>query len=166
MKKSFKLKRGFSLVEVAVALSIASFTMVTLVGLIPLGLHNYQQADNRSVMVNLTTSVTQDLESTMVSNAPTKSPLFSFLIPPSGGSTDVSPQTVYVNASGKVTTGPTDPSSIYRLSVAFFPPPGNFKKATVARILVTFPARADVNPGIWPTNYSSMFETMVSLNRN
>jgi uncharacterized protein (TIGR02598 family) len=166
MKKSFRLKRGFSLVEVAVALSIASFCMVTLMGLIPVGLHKYQQADNQSVMANLTTSVAQDLQSTTVSNSTATSPRFQFNIPAPGPSTAMPlPQNAYVDASGTPRTNLSN-NSIYRISVAFFPPAAGLKNATLARIMVTFPAQADANPGIWPTKYSSMFETTVALNRN
>lgn len=164
MKKSLKLKRGFSLVEVAVALSIASFCIVTLMGLIPVGLHNYQQANSQSAMVNLTTGVAQDLQSTAVSVA--TSPRFQFNIPAPGASTGTPPpQNAYVDASGTPQTNLTN-DSIYRISVAFFPPASGLKNATVARIMVTFPAQADTNPGAWPTKYTSMFETTVSLNRN
>jgi uncharacterized protein (TIGR02598 family) len=165
-KRDFKIKGGFSLVEVAFALGVASFCMVTLLGLIPVGLHNYQQADNQSIMANLTTSVAQDLQATSAITTPAISPQFSFTIPASNGTPNPTPQTVYVDAAGKPTTGPADVNSIYRLSVAFFPPPTNSKAATVARIQVTFPAHADTVSGAWPTKYTSMFETMVSLNRN
>lgn len=160
------LNGGFTLVEVMLALSIAAFCMVVLMGLIPVGLQNYQQAANQGILVNLCASVAQDLRSTTVSNATSRSPQFSFLIPPSGGAGDVVPQSVYVDASGQITGGASDPASLYRLSVGFAPPAmPNLRSATVARILVTFPARADTKAA-WPASYASMFETTVSLNRN
>ena len=166
MKTTSPSKSGFSLVEVALALGIGSFCMLTLLGLIPVGLHNFQQADARSMMVDLATSVAQDLESTSVGTAPTKSPRFSFMVPPSGGSTDTTPQTVFVDASGAPTSGAMDANSIYRLSVAFTPPQPGSKMATTARILVTFPAHADPSTATWPTKYATMLQTTVSLNRN
>jgi len=168
MKKLASSQNGFSLVEVALALSIGSFCMVTLLGLIPVGLHNYQKADNQSIMTNLATSVAQDLESTSVGTAPMKSPQFQLTVPQSGGTgspTDA-PQNVYVDASGAPTSGPSDSNSVYRVSVGFVPPAAGSKAATVARIVVTYPARASAASSAWPTAYTSILQTTVSLNRN
>lgn len=166
MKKNMASIRGFSLVEVALALGICSFCMIGLLGLLPVGLQNFQKADNQSVMANLATSVAQDIGSTSVGTSPTKSPYFSLIVPPSGGSSDTVPQTVFVNASGAPTSGPADVNSIYRLSVAFAPPVLGSKMATTARILITFPAQADASVGTWPTKYTTILQTTVFLNRN
>lgn len=169
MKKSSKIVSGFSLVEVAVALGIASFCLITLMALLPVGIQNYRDADSQSAMVNLTTMIVRDLEAAPSSGT---SPRFQFSIPSAGGAATPStaPVSLYVDASGVKTgaigSAPTS-GSIYRISVFFLPPSLTGQKlATAARILITFPANADPNPGTVPTTYSNMFETTASLNRN
>ena len=164
--------RGFSLVEVALALAVAGFCLIALVSLLPLSISNYQRADAQSAMVNLAMKVVSDLQATppTTSNARAVSPQFKFSIPSAGGNSDATPQTVYVNNSGVPSSsgGPGQApasGSIYRISVAFFPP-ATAPTATTARVLVTFPAQADPAPAMWPVKYTDVFQTVVSLNRN
>ena len=160
------LSQGFSLVEVALALAVAAFCLLTLIALLPVGLQSYQKASNESVMVNLATMVVRDLQATATSA--TASPSLKFTIPAAGGGNS-QVETFYADASG-VPTGkvdqPATPNSIYRVNVAFYPPPANQKLATTARIQITSPAQADTTPLVWSTKYSNIFQTMVSLNRN
>jgi uncharacterized protein (TIGR02598 family) len=166
VKQKLRSGDGFSLVEVALALAIASFCLITLLALLPVGVQNYRDADNQSAMVNLATMVQRDLEATPSSATTATSPRFSFSVPAVTGSGDTNPQIVYVDASGTTATGT---ARIYRINVAFSPPlPAgtNLRGATTARILITWPAMADASTTTWPANYSDMFETTVSLNRN
>lgn len=163
--QSQSLHLGFSLIEVALALSLASFCVVTLLGLLPIALRNFQQADNQSAMVNLATSVAQDLNSTAQSANVENSSLYALSIPSSGGSS-TSPQTIFVDASGDPTTGPNYAGALYRVTVAFVPPATGSKTATSAQIMITFPAQVNFSTGAWPTNYMSMLQMSVSLNRN
>jgi uncharacterized protein (TIGR02598 family) len=175
MKTSSRALRGFSLVEVVLALAVASFCLVVLVGLVPVGLQRYHKADDQSSMVNLATMVASDLNATTNGTAAVNSPRFSFSILPSGSNLSGTMQTVYVDASG-VATGAlgqnATSTSIYRISLFFYPPalppaPASpLKAATNVRILITSPAQADPSPAIAPAKYSNIFETTVSLNRN
>ena len=167
MKKAPSSKRGFSLVEVALALGICSFCMVTLIGFIPLGLLNFQNADNQSAMANIATNVTQDLATTPAAatstSASTKSPFYSLVIPaPNGQSPSPSATTVFVDASGALTSGLTSAGTVYRITVTFTPPAVGSKLATIARVQVTFPAYYAPSTG----RYATILQTMVSLNRN
>jgi uncharacterized protein (TIGR02598 family) len=164
------LPSAFSLIEVALALSITSFCVVALLGLLPVLLHNFQQADNQSALVNLATSVAQDLNSTAQASSTQNSPRYTFPVPASGGSS--STNTLFVDASGALTAGPatsgalTAPvGSLYRVTVAFSPPATGVN-ATTARIMITFPIQASLAAGTWPTTYTSMLQTSVALNRN
>jgi uncharacterized protein (TIGR02598 family) len=163
VKKKRPIVGGFSLVEVALALAVASFCLITLLALLPVGLQHFRDADVQSTMVNLTTMIDRDLEATPTSSTTASSPRFSFLIPAPGGTTDSNPQVVYVDASGNVVTGS---ARIYRINVAFTPPGAGLRGATMARILITWPAAADGTSSTWPTYYSDMLETTISLNRN
>jgi uncharacterized protein (TIGR02598 family) len=168
MKKYSKFEGGFSLVEVALALGIAAFCLVTLMALLPVGIQHYQQADSQSTMVNLATMVARDLQVT--SSSSTTSPRFGFTIPIAGGSASATPSTIYVDAAGASPTtigAAPNSNSLYRISVYFNPPAiSGQKMATMARIWITFPAKADSTPGTDAKNYTSMFETTIALNRN
>jgi len=165
MKIFSKMKAGFSLVEVALALGIASFSMVILLALIPLGIQHYHHADTQSAMANLGSMVVRDLQSAP-SGATAKTPQFNFDFSQTGL------QTVFVDDSGQASgtapnVAPPAPTSLYRISVTLYSPPAATPlAATIATILITFPAQADKTPTTPPTNYTDHFETTVALNRN
>jgi uncharacterized protein (TIGR02598 family) len=157
---------GFSLTELVLTLGVGSFCLLAIVGTIPLGLQTVQQSNNQDEMVNLATKVARDINSTSAGTSPCASPCFNLTVPPPGGASTISaPQSVYLDASGAPTSGSQDPSSIYRLSVGFSPPAVGSRMATTARVMITFPARADTSAG-WPTHYVAQVQTMVALDRN
>lgn len=169
MKILSKMKAGFSLVEVAMALGIASFCMVTLLALMPVGIQNYHKADAQSAMANLAAMVVRDLQSAP-SGATSKTSQFQFQFPAAGSTS----QTVYVDESGQASGTPPPSSgpiaaSRYRITVTIYPPAVTTPPSvtsTTATILITSPALADPVPGNPPTKYTDRFETTVSLNRN
>jgi len=166
VKARFRKVGAFSLVEVALALAVLSFTLLTLLGLLSAGVGTYRDAGAQSAMVDVATLVVRDLQATPGSGT---SPQYSFSIPAAGAGA-TGPKTVYVDATGTATStvgaAPTA-NSIYRVSVYFIPPPSAGQRtATLARIVITFPALADSTPASNPTMYSGIFQTMVSLNRN
>ena len=165
---------GFSLVEVAVAVAIASFCLLILLALVPVGIKHSKDADAQTTMSNLSTTVADDLtaatNSTVIPPGTVSSPRFQFSVPPAGGTASASPQTIYVDASG-ATTGTVGSKatarSIYRVSVFFYPPStSSLKTATLGRIWITFPAQADPTAAVPAVNYTDMYETTISLNRN
>lgn len=54
-------RRGFSLVEVTLALGIVSFAMMTLMALIPAGLSSFQQAASLTVEAQIVQSIRTDI---------------------------------------------------------------------------------------------------------
>ena len=172
MKKHSRTCSGFSLVEVALALAIAAFCLLTLMALVPVGIQGYQQAGTQAAMVNLATMVERDLETTPTTGTCT-SARFAIPIPSAGGTAtpSTSPVTFYTDISGVQTPlgiGVNATSaSIYRISLFFTPPAtAGQRTATMARILITFPAGADSSFSAVPSKYTNMFQTTVALNRN
>ena len=175
MKKRTRIIGGFSLVEVALALGVAAFCLLTLMALMPVAVQRYHDADAQSAMVNTATMIARDLEATPVTagTGAGTSVRFGFLIPAAGGAAPAFPfaSTIYVDASGNA-TGPASPgtgpnsSSLYRASVYFAPPSTGQRMATSARIWITFPANADSSSAADAKNYADMFETTIYLNRN
>jgi uncharacterized protein (TIGR02598 family) len=172
VKAKSRVVRGFSLVEVALALAILAFSMLTLLALLSEGVGSYRDAGAQSTMVNIATMVVRDLQATPPGTSAESSPEYGFTVPAAGGTASgTTPQTVYVDVNGTATAttvgaAPTS-SSIYRISVYFTPPPtAGQRTATLARLLITFPAQADSTATSSPTLYTDVFQTMVSLNRN
>jgi uncharacterized protein (TIGR02598 family) len=147
-------RNGFSLSEVALALGVSSFCLMTLMALIPVGIQRNHEADSRSAMVNLATLVTHDLVATPeIANS--KSPVYQFQIPAVGSSSGTIQSTFVNSASG----------GEYRVTVYFYPP-STGRAATAANILITWPGQADPNAALAPSHYNGMYETVVSLDRN
>jgi uncharacterized protein (TIGR02598 family) len=56
--------RGFSLVEVCMAIAVVAFTFITLIGLLALGVGNDQKSFQQTVATNIVASIVADLRST------------------------------------------------------------------------------------------------------
>ncbi|HEX4083332.1 MAG TPA: hypothetical protein VHY22_00370 [Chthoniobacteraceae bacterium] len=152
---------GFTLVEVVLALGVAGFCLTTIFGLLPVGLTSNQNAANQTAAVNVATTVLSDLYATPDTSA--SSPRFQFSL---SGSNTQTGQTVYFAGDGTTSglAGQTAASAggsapwLYRATVWVTPPAANTRNATMARVLITWPALA--------ANFTGSYETVVALNRN
>jgi Tfp pilus assembly protein PilV len=174
-----KCSGGFSLVEVAIALAVASFCLITISGLLSVGLSSSQTSSQESIMANIAGQVADDLRAAPLAPG-SVSPFYGIVIPgPPGASTmglPVGPNNtaapIYVLANGGVTTTEgqtvTATNADYSVWVGINPPTGTGVGATVVRILITWPPQAAPNLDStgWPTTYSGSYETMLTLNRN
>jgi type II secretory pathway pseudopilin PulG len=181
--------RAFTLVEVTLALGIAGFCLITIFGLLPVGLSSNQASFEQTAAANISSTILTDLRSAQPLGTGTSS-RFGILIPAPPGSSSGSAQssgtTIYVSANGSasvtgqpVTSGPN--VSRYRVTIGFyFPPSGQYSSpitthtVTNVRIMVTWPALADSKGGTWtlgaspswPTNYVGAYEAETTLDRN
>jgi uncharacterized protein (TIGR02598 family) len=166
--------RGFSLIEVTLALGMTGFCLLTLFGLLPLGLSSNETSLDQTMAGNIAGAIVGDLRSAQPLVTGT-SPRFGFNIPGAGSGTTIgaAPQTLYLTASGNPTgsvggspviSGTAMP--VYRATVGFAPPSGGQRTATSVRLLITWPALADGNPGQWPSNYTGSCEVDTTLDRN
>jgi uncharacterized protein (TIGR02598 family) len=168
-------RRGFSLVEVSLAVGVAGFCLLSLFGLLPLGLSSNQTSLEQTMAGNIAGAIVADLRCAqpLVTGS---SPRFGFNIPgaqspsPTIAST---PQTLYLTANGTaigvvgnnpVISGTAIP--VYRATVGFAPPSSGQRTATAVRLIVTWPALADSNPSLWPSNYTGSCEVDTTLDRN
>jgi uncharacterized protein (TIGR02598 family) len=158
---------GFTLIEVTLALGVAGFCLLTLGGLLPLGLSSNQTSLNQTTAGNIASAIVADLRCAqpLVTGS---SPRFGFN--PTLGS---APQTLYLTANGgaigvvgnnPVLTATAVP--VYRATVGFAPPSNGQRTATSVRVLITWPALADGNPNLWPSNYTGSCEVDTTLDRN
>lgn len=171
---------GFSLVEVVLALGIASFCLIGLLALLPAGLSSNKDAIQKTIASGFAAEVAADLRNTPLvllpsgAQADATSQRFQFTIPGTGKSNTMTdnPQTIYLDESGsagQVGMTPTTDSR-YRVSVGFSPPSTNGYGVTLVRILVTWPALANSNPNTWPAvnngGASGSYEVITALDRN
>jgi len=153
---------AFSLVEITVAMGVAAFCLISLFGLLPVGLNSNQIAVEQTVAAGFANAIVADLRA---SGTNAKSATYG--IPLTSGT-----QTFYLDESGSPTaigSGPTNSGAFpsrYRASVFITPPAVGQRAATTARILMTWPASADPSPATAPKNYAGSYEILTALDRN
>jgi len=122
-------KSAFSLVEVVLALGVAAFCLIAIVGLMPAGVQTNRNATSQTAATNIMAAVVADLRSTPA--AATTSPQFAITF-----GTD---KTLYFDASGQASTS-LGPDSRYRLSIMWNSAPTGLHYAVLN---VTWPASVD-----------------------
>ena len=93
--------RAFTLIEVTLALGVAGFCLVTIFGLLPVGLNSNQASMEQTMAGNISSAILGDLRSTQAGAG--LSPRFGIPIPASPGSaasTETSGTTFYISANG------------------------------------------------------------------
>ena len=158
--RRLKSKSGFSLVEVALALAIAVFCLVVMMGLLPVGLTSGRASIGETAANGILNEVVSDLRATVptspIGGAAT-SQQFQIAIPKSGStSSPTNPPTLYFTAQG-VSSPTLTTGSLYKL-VVIFPATTGGKAASVAIAKVSWPA-ASATP-------SGSVESFVALDRN
>ena len=162
---------GFSLVEVTLAIGVAAFCLIAVLGLLPVAQTSHQAAGEQSVISSLTSEIVSDLEATQRTIPATQqnSPGFGLSVGVAGSG--ISMHTLFFKEDGG-TIGPPDTSAIgadpaprYRATI-FLAPPTSGRSSTTGRILMTWPALADPDPTTPPSKYSGSLETFIALDRN
>ena len=150
---------GFSLVEVVIAIGVASFCLIAVLGLLPVGMKANKDSSNQTTAAGLAMAIASDLKATPATTPAisTNSTTYRLSIPPAGSAATTS--TLYLSEDGSTNASASDFKSSYRATVTITPPASGLKSATAARILVTWPATAAVS------NTSSL-ENLIYLNRN
>lgn len=161
------LQNGFSLIEIAMALGVAAFCLLTIFGLLSTGLNTNQNDIEQTAATGFVRAIAADL---LASGTSANSPIYRFTIPTSSSAT--TSQTVYLAESGSATSigsGPnydTASPSRFRASLYFTPATSGQRNATMVRILMTWPAFADPSPLASPKNYAGSYEIFTALDRN
>jgi Tfp pilus assembly protein PilV len=170
MNKSRDFQFGFSLIEVALALGVAAFALVAIIGLIPIGMNSNQASIEQTAAAGLAASLVADLRATPVEIPPAakNSPRFQIPLPVSGNAT----HTLFLredgSASGNVDAN-ADPAQDPRYRATLFvtaPTVASQKSATTVRVLVTWPALADSTAGTVPGKFNGSYEVVTALDRN
>ena len=166
-------RAGFSLVEVSLALGVAAFCLVALLGLVPVGISSNNASLAQTAAAGFASGIVADLQATPpnVNGAAALSPQFGISIPAPGGGS--SSGVLFLAEDGHNTSvgggsGNADPAQNprYRVTLTFNPPATGSRTATQVHLLITWPALADPTASVAPKNYSGSFETVVYLDRN
>lgn len=178
MKKRTRSILAFSLVEVTVALGVIGFCLLTIIGLLAVGINSTRSSTVQTSAANLLTAVTSDLEAvpnitpsyglttakgTVAQPAGGRgingSPIYGLSLPVVGGATTTTTK-FYAGDNGL--TNATAATSLYQVNIWITPantattPP---HQETFAHVLVTWPAAA---PYTTPQGY---VEDVVAINR-
>jgi hypothetical protein len=169
MLKSIKCERrlrsvaSFSLVEVTLALGIAAFCLITVIGLVPVAVLTNRNAISQTAATNVMAAVIADLRATPKVRA--TSVQFAINIPTDPTSPPDPPpcsgtQTLYLNSEGQIVAT----NARYRVVITFVTNPTATATtgATYARLKVSWPALAD--PCV--TTPSGSVEMFASFDRN
>ncbi len=143
---------GFSLVEVTLALGVAAFCLIALLGLLPLGMQTSQSAFSQTAAASILSSVVADLRATARSNPTSRQYDITF------GTAKL----LYVDDQGRVVT-PTDSNAAprFRVMITFPTGPEGVFAPTFVSLKITWPALAD--PAVTPA--AGFVETFAALDR-
>jgi len=140
------------------ALGIAAFCLTAIFGVLSLGSTNNKTTVEQTAAAGLASAIVSDLRALNTSNS--TSSIYQITIPSSpSGST----QQLKLREDGALdSTGGAE--SRYLGYVTFYSP-ATSKSATPVRILITWPAVADLNNNP-PRNFSGSYEVVTALDRN
>ena len=151
MNKQFT--SAFSLVEVTLALGLAGFCLITVFGLMPVGVQTNRNATSQTAATNIMAAVVADLRATPKAN--TTSTQFSMTFGTNRCADGCSQPPLYFNSTGQFTTS-LGPNSRYQLSVTWYGSSG----LRYADLKVNWPAAAT------PANAAGSTEMFVAFDRN
>jgi hypothetical protein len=179
MKHPHPPRAGFSLIEVTIALGIAAFCLITVFGLLPIGLDSSQNAAEQTTVSGIATAISADLHSTpLISSTGTTTSRFGLLIPPVNQMISAQPpQVLFFTQDGNL-FGPvnSDAHAVanpprYRATITMqqdktLSPLAPSVPDTLYKvwIFITWPALADSQAKVPPQNFTGSYETVTSLN--
>ena len=143
-------QEGFSLVEVVIAVGIAAFCLVVMLGLIPAGMNSNKDSSGETAAANIARNIFSDLRATPKSI--NTSVLYGITLPSS--STPLTNSPLYFDDAGS-TNSSTSPRTKYRATVILTSTPPTI---TVG-ILITWPA------GAAPSTAPGRYEIETAIDR-
>ncbi len=180
MKSVWHRLRGFSLVELTLAIGVAAFCLIAVFGLIPVGVQTNRNSTSETQATTIIALAIADLRAAQI-GPQYGSPMFGFFpiptdptsppqffapdcVPCSGGQTSSTSQIRYIDSVGQSSTSFNASTSRYRLIATFVKntTATSTTGALYVHLKVTWPAAIDpcaVTP-------SGSVETFAALDRN
>jgi uncharacterized protein (TIGR02598 family) len=143
---------AFSLVEVIIAMGIAAFCLIAMLGLIPSGLRQVKISSEQTAASAILASVANDIRNTPPGS--TKSVIYGITIPQSA---ENSSTPIYINEDGAVGSSPS--SARYALKASLVSS-NNASTMTTGNLVIWWPAAAALG------NAQGSVETVMIFNQN
>ena len=166
MKRPSHAAFAFSLVEITLAMGVAAFCLLAVMGMLPIGL----KTQKASVQQTTANSIISQIEGKL--RAATRVPPgqedktdSKWLLHPhtGGGPWNPEPDVLYFTNEGNSVGSAVTSDSIYRATITYFQPPTPGYSTSLADITVSWPPQFD------PTNPASVLlgkvETFIAINR-
>jgi Tfp pilus assembly protein PilV len=167
MRSRRRLRAGFSLIEVVLAMGVVAFCLVSIIGLLSVGIGSTDASTEQTTLANILSAVSADLRSTpnpsvAAASAATgqaaASPIYGIQIPPAGVTSSLSatPMSIYLGPNGERESSVA--AARYLLSVWTSVPAGN-RQEIVVRLMLSWPAVVPY------ASASGSVEDVMALNR-
>jgi uncharacterized protein (TIGR02598 family) len=147
VKRNLRATRAFSLVEVAVALGIAGFCLISVFALLPIGVQTNYNAISQSASASIIAAVSADMRATPKTSATS----VQF------GITFGAAKTLYFDSEGTASSSILT-ASRFKVNVTFPPNPSGPGGATFAHLKVTWPAAASSANAVGSTEAFAAFD--------
>jgi uncharacterized protein (TIGR02598 family) len=120
MKRFLKPASAFSLVEVTLALGVAAFCLITVFGLIPVGLKTQQTSIQQTIANNITSEVIGDLRAAYSKPGNSNSSQFGIQVTklPPGQQQKYTPTPVYFALDGTQQNGSA--GAVFKTTITYF----------------------------------------------
>ena len=144
MRHPLRKAAGFSLVEIVIALGVAAFALVAIMGMLPMGLKTQQASIQQTTANEIMAAILNDLRADVV-------------LPPGQASKEqdsgfglhgrwqnvATPATLYFTNEGNQTgsVNQTGTGAVFRAKIQYLFPPS--ATTTVANVIITWPAQVD-----------------------
>ena len=136
MKSADRRSTAFSLVEVTLAMAVASFCLLTMYGLLPVGVKTNRDSVDQGIAADILTAVVADMRATPITSD--TSAQFGVDLG-SGGD-----QTIYFDADGGILTSQT--GARYALTITLITNQSGDSAATLAHLTLSWPAGQNASP--------------------
>ncbi|MEI8309442.1 MAG: prepilin-type N-terminal cleavage/methylation domain-containing protein [Verrucomicrobiota bacterium] len=148
--------KGFSLVEVTLAIGIAGFALLAIFGLLPVGLSSNQASIQQTEAANIVTGIVADLRQVPNATAIASNPSLSSVSPKYGIDAAGAGSTIFLDESGALES--TAAQARYKAVAQLTQPSAGQRTATYGSVIISWPAAA--------TNPSGTVKSFLALDRN
>jgi uncharacterized protein (TIGR02598 family) len=166
MKSSLHKTAAFSLVEVTLAMGVAAFALIAILGMLPAGLKTQQASVQQTTANEIISQILADLRADV-------------RLPPGQASKEstqglglsghwvavATPDTLYftnqANQTGSVNASPVPADAVFRAKITYYSPPTPGYTTSLADITVSWPAQVDPTTGV----PAGKIETFIAVNR-
>ena len=166
MKSPLHRVAAFSLVEITLALGVAAFALIAVLGMLPVGLKTQQASIQQTTANSIISQIEGKLRAaTRVPPGQEDKSDSKWLLHPhtGGGPWDPTPDTLFFTNEGNSAGSALTTNSVYRATINYYAPPTPGYSTSLADITISWPPQFD------PTNPASALkgkvETFVAINR-